>query len=260
MNNCLIGHSGFVGTTLKKQTGFSHTYRSNDIHKIEGKAFDYIVCAGAPAQKWKANKNPLEDRKSISKLMNHLRTVICEKFILISTVDVFRKPQGVDENSNVDESELHAYGLHRRELEKFVERQFSSALIIRLPGLVGPGLRKNIIFDFLNHNNLSKIDCRDQFQFYPMVNLWSDIKIALDNKLKVVHLTSEPISVKEVASLCFNKGFDLVQNRDPARYDFRTIFSDRFKASGNYQYSRNEILLAIRAYAQSEPRIFLEQK
>ena len=82
----------------------------------------------------------MEDRLVIEKLIKALSKVRCNQFILISTVDVFQNPSGVDEKSYVETTGLHPYGTHRRELEKFIKQQFPSNLIIRLPGLVGPCL------------------------------------------------------------------------------------------------------------------------
>lgn len=253
MKNCLIGYSGFVGGTLLNQAKFDELYRSTNIHEIEDREFDVVVCAGAPAQKWIANRDPADDRRKIDSLINHLRTIKCKKFILISTVDVFKKPIGVDESTAVDESGLHAYGLHRRLLEKFVAQHFPSHLIVRLPGLVGPGLRKNVIFDFLNNNNLHAIESRGVFQFYPMINLWYDIQIALKAGLSLVHLTAEPISVADVSLLGFGRPFTQTLENPPARYDMQTRHAQIFGSLGQYQYSARETIQAIRAYAQSEP-------
>ncbi|WP_295915243.1 hypothetical protein [uncultured Bartonella sp.] len=253
MKKALIGFSGFVGSTLVKQTRFSDFYRSTNIQEIDNKEFDTIVCAGAPAQKWIANKNPEEDLKKINGLIGHLETVKCKQFILVSTVDVFKQPVNVDEETAIDETGLHAYGLHRRLLEKFVDKTFETKLIIRLPGLVGPGLRKNIIFDFLNNNNLDAIESRSVFQFYPMVNLWYDIEVALEAKLSLVHLTSAPISVSDVSLLGFGKAFTNTLAKEPVLYDMRTKYAPLFGSSGNYQYSVRETVEAIRSYAQSEP-------
>ena len=110
MTNALIGYSGFVGSTLLKQTVFEGLYRSTNIGEIEGKSFDTVVCAGAPAQKWIANREPEADRQKIEGLIAHLTSVRCKTFILISTVDVFKNSIGVDEETPVDEG-LHAYGL-----------------------------------------------------------------------------------------------------------------------------------------------------
>jgi hypothetical protein len=252
MENALIGFSGFVGGTLLKQSNFEALFRSTNIHDIANREFDVVVCAGAPAQKWIANREPEDDRKKIDSLINHLRTVKCKTFILISTVDVFKNPIGVDESTLVDESGLHPYGLHRRLLEKFVEQHFSQHLILRLPGLVGPGLRKNVIFDFLNDNNLNAIESRGIFQFYPMVNLWSDIQTALAAKLSLVHLTAEPLSVADVSFKGFGRPFTQVLANASARYDMQTRHAQIFGSSGRYQYNARETIQAIRAYAQSE--------
>lgn len=50
MTKALIGYTGFVGTTLLKQTKFDDFYRSTNINDIKGKKFDLVVCAGAPAK------------------------------------------------------------------------------------------------------------------------------------------------------------------------------------------------------------------
>lgn len=254
MKNALIGFSGFVGSTLLKQTNFDALHRSTNIADIDGQTFNMVVCAGAPAQKWIANKEPEADLQIIKGLIEHLKTVSCKTFVLISTVDVFKSPIEVDESTAIDEEGLHAYGLHRRLLEKFVEEHFENSLIVRLPGLVGPGLRKNVIFDFLNDNNLHMIESRGVFQFYPMVNLWADIRTALDNGVRLLHLTAEPISVEEIASKGFGLEFTQQLNNPLARYDMKSRHAEMFGGQGGYQYSAKEILLAVRAYAQSEPK------
>ena len=253
-DDALIGHSGFVGTTLQRQRGFAHRFRSTDIETIRGRSFDTVVCAGAPAQKWIANREPAADAASIDALIGRLDTVACRRFVLVSTVDVFLDAFEVDEGIAPAEAGLHPYGLNRLRLERFVRDRFPAALILRLPGLVGPGLRKNVIFDFLNDNNLAAIDSRGVFQFYPMVNLWPDIETALAAGLPLLHLTAEPISVADVARQGFGRAFAAELPGRPARYDFRSRHAASFGADGRYQYTRRETLLAIRAYAQSEPR------
>jgi len=255
MSNALIGFSGFVGSTILKQSSFEALYRSTNIGNIEGGTFDTVVCAGAPAQKWIANREPESDREKIHGLIRHLETIRCKTFVLISTVDVFKNPIEVDEDTQIDESGLHAYGLHRRLLEKFVENHFQNYLIVRLPGLVGPGLRKNAIFDLLNANNLHLIESRGVFQFYPMVNLWYDIETCLRAGLSLVHLTAEPVSVADISLHGFGKIFDQELQGNPARYDMRTRHARLFGVPAHYQYSARETIQAVRAYAQSESTI-----
>lgn len=254
MSDALIGHTGFVGTTLLRQRPFDALYRSTTVASIAGQAFDLVVCAGVSAQKWIANREPERDRQGIESLIACLRQVRAKRFVLISTVDVFLAPDGPDEATPVDESGLHPYGLHRRMLESFVERQFPQCLIVRLPGLVGPGLRKNVIFDFLHGNNLQAVDSRAIYQFYPMVNLWHDIDTALRMELDLLHLSAEPVSVSEVARDGFGIAFDQCLAGSPARYDLKSRHAARFGGNGPYHYSKRETLQAIRAYAQSEPQ------
>lgn len=252
IRRALIGHSGFVGSTLKRQSTFTDLYRSNNIHEIRNQTFDLVVCAGISAKKWLANKNPEADLKAIQALQDHLKTIKTKQFILISTVDVFKYPVGVNEDTVVDTQNLHPYGLHRFQFEQFVRKQFPQALIVRLPGLVGPGLQKNIIFDFLNNNNLSQIDSRHQFQFYPMVNLWWDLQIAMQHNISLLHLTAEPIEVGEMIKKTLSREFQQAVSESVMRYDFRTKHGLLFGSSTDYQYSLGEICLAVRAYFQSE--------
>jgi nucleoside-diphosphate-sugar epimerase len=253
MTNALIGYTGFVGSTLLKQTNFGALFNSANIHEIDRREFDIVLCAGAPAQKWIANQHPQDDLGKIKALISHLRTVRCKTFILISTVDVFQHPTGVNEDSPVQEKGLHPYGLHRRYLERFVQEQFAAHLMVRLPGLVGPGLRKNVIFDLHNTNGLQAIESRARFQFYPMVNLWSDIAAALRAGLTLVHLTAAPVTVAQVAQDGFGRPFTQTRDGTPAAYDMQTRHAAAFGGVGDYQYSARETMLAVRAYAQSEP-------
>ncbi|MCY7354507.1 MAG: pyridine nucleotide transhydrogenase [Lysobacter sp.] len=253
MQNALVGFTGFVGSTLRKQAQFEALYRSTNIGEIAGKEFEVVVCAGASGQKWLANRDPKTDAQKIEDLISHLKSVRCRTFILISTVDVFSNPIDVDESASIDLSALHAYGLHRRRLETFVESWFPGHLIVRLPGLVGPGLRKNVIYDILNANNLEAVETRAIFQFYPVVHLWSDIQVALKARLSLVHLTAAPISVADVSLLGFGKPLHPRSTGKTVRYDMHTRHAEVFGGHGDYQYSVRETVQAVRTYAQSEP-------
>lgn len=252
--DALIGHSGFVGSALQRQRGFDRRYRSTDIEDIRGGRFGLTVCAAAPAKKWIADRHPVEDLANIQKLAGLLETVTSDRFVLVSTVDVYPSARGVDEDSAIDPDAATPYGRHRRWLETVVLDRFPGAVVIRLPGLVGPGLRKNAVFDLHNDNSVHLVDARGVFQFYPMVNLWADMATALASGLRVLNFAAEPIAMAEVAREGFGRPFDnRVEGREPAVYDMRTRHAAVFGGVGAYLYSRRETLMAIRAYAQSEP-------
>lgn len=149
-NTCLVGHTGFVGSALRRQTDFAACFNSANIAEIAGRSFSTVVCAAAPGSMFEANRAPDQDRDKIGALIDHLSTVRTDCFVLISSIAVLADfAGGDDEATSAFQTEL-AYGRHRRELEAFVESHFARHLIVRLPALFGDGLRKNFIFDLLN--------------------------------------------------------------------------------------------------------------
>lgn len=146
----LIGHTGFVGSALLRQTAFGACYNSKTIGDIEGAAFGTLVCAAAPGSMVEANRAPDRDKAQIDALIARLDRVQTERFVLISSIAVLADfAGGDDEGTEAFQQEL-AYGRHRRALEAFVEERFPGSLIVRLPALFGTGLRKNFLFDLLN--------------------------------------------------------------------------------------------------------------
>lgn len=235
----LIGYTGFVGSSILSQTDEKFLkFNSSNIQDIRGDSFDYVICAGAPGQKWLANKNPEEDFASIQKLMDCLSEVKTKDFILISTVDVYPDPYNVNENTIIDKSKLQPYGLHRLLLEEFVRDKFNNSFILRLPGLVGPGLRKNIIYDMAHNNGIDKINGSNVFQFYPMVNIWKDICILHSLKSELINLATEPISAQEVADVF---GIKLVSYNQTVNYNVKSKYNE-------YYYSKSEVIKYIKEY------------
>ena len=254
MSNALIGYTGFVGQTILRSQNFDNLYRSTNINEIRGKSFDLVVGAGAPAKKWLANKDPVRDAAAIDNLIENFSTIKANTFVLISTVDVFESPVDIDEKTPISSQNLQPYGLNRWRLEEFVKRNFEKHLIVRLPGLVGQGLKKNIIFDFLNDNLVDQIESRNVFQFYPMKNLWKDILIALENNLSIVHLTSEPVTVEEVAKIALGRTFNNHLDKKLVHYDMQSIYAERIWGNKRYQYTKEESLAAISEYFMTEPK------
>src|SRR6266545_1620142 len=244
----LIGYSGFVGSNLDRQGAFDALFNSKNFQALAGQAFDEIWCAGVQASKWWANQNPEADWNAIDSLLGVLKTVKADRFVLISTVDVFKSPIAVDERTLPDRHGLHAYGLHRLRVEDMVKERFPRHLVVRLPGLYGRGLRKNVIYDFLHGNNLASIHADAVFQFYDLSRLTSDIAVASAADVDLIHLTTEPVSVAEVAAYAFDLVF---QNRPtPAapRYDLNTVHARLWDREGPYLESGAEVLRGIRSF------------
>jgi nucleoside-diphosphate-sugar epimerase len=247
MASALIGHTGFVGGNLARQRDFDEFYHSSDIEAIAGRTFDLVVCSGAPAAKWKANQDPDADRRCLDRLWSSLEGVAARKVVLISTIDVYARPIGVDEDADIDAEQATAYGRHRHHLERRVADRFD-ALIVRLPGLFGEGLKKNVIHDFLHKHDIEKVDSRAVFQFYSLEHLWNDIEVALGEGLRVVNFATEPVSVREVARDGFGFHFANEVAREPARYDFRSRHDRIFGGSAGYLYTKSRVLQELRSF------------
>jgi hypothetical protein len=146
----LIGHTGFVGGALLRQTRFDACFSSANIAGIDGARFGTLVCAAAPGSMLEANRAPERDKAAIDALIARLDRVEAERFVLISSIAVLADFAGGDDEGITAFQQTLAYGRHRRALEAFVEERFASHLIVRLPALFGAGLRKNFLFDLLN--------------------------------------------------------------------------------------------------------------
>lgn len=145
----LVGSTGFVGSNLLASARFDAAYHSSDVAEAFGSSPELLVYAGVRAQKYIANTAPERDLEHIGEAQENIRRIAPRSLVLISTVDVFREPLNVDEDSPVITEGLHSYGLNRYRLEEWVRENYPGALIVRLPALFGKNLKKNLIFDMI---------------------------------------------------------------------------------------------------------------
>ncbi len=258
MHTALIGHTGFVGSTLLRQTTFdapfNDCYNSTNIEAIAGRHYDLVVCAGAPAVKWQANQQPQEDWANLRRLMTALQQVTASSFVLISTVDVYDPPIKVDEDTAIDPSHIHPYGKHRFLLEQFVRQQFAPHHIVRLPGLFGHGLKKNFIYDLMHANCLDLTHRDSVFQFYDLTELWEHLNLVRSREIPLMNFATEPVSARELAAFCFGLEFQNETERPPVCYDMRTKYAALFGRESSYIKSKAETLTAIRQFVQQPSR------
>lgn len=197
----LIGSSGFIGSYLACRGNFDALYRRGNIALMRDRHFDEVVCAGMPAQKWRANQEPEADFENMKTLMEVLSSVETDRFVLISTIDVYADDQtGIEHGPR---SARHAYGRHRAILEDFVADRFPEHHIVRLPAMFGPGLRKNAIFDLLNGNQLEKISPHSMFQWYDLRWLEADIASVIAEGAREANLFTPPVSMGAIQEMFF---------------------------------------------------------
>ncbi|MBL0702542.1 MAG: hypothetical protein JJV95_00980 [Sulfurospirillum sp.] len=242
MRTALIGHTGFVGSNLKEQYSFTDLYNSKNFKEMKDQKYDLVVCAGISAVKWMANKEPIKDLENIKALEEVLSTIDAKQFVLISTIDVYATTQILDEDFDCASISNHAYGTHRLEFEKFCNKRFDNCTIVRLPGLFGNGLKKNVIYDLLNDNCLEMINTDSSFQYYYLKHLSKDIQIAIDNDIKLINLFTEPLPTQLIFSTLFSDK-EIGQEKVPqGHYDLHTKYASKWNNTGNYIYTKDEMM------------------
>lgn len=194
--DALIGYTGFIGNILKKDV-IGEYYNSKNIKDIQFKNFNTVYCAGVSSTKWFANKNPDIDKSNINNLFDNIKTINCERIILISTIGVY---------------DNEPYGRNRKELEIKLSKIFKEKLmIVRLPAVYGDGLKKNLLYDLLNDCLIKDVNLNDTYQWYNVNTLKYDIDNFLKKGISLIELFPGPITNKELLTL-FDKSFDYIDD------------------------------------------------
>lgn len=149
MKHTLVGYTGFVGGNLAAAHQFNGLYNSKNITQSFGADNGLVVYSGMASEKFLANADPTADLALAQQAMENIRQMQPQKLVLISTVDVYPNPVQVDENTPAGGKDAPAYGANRLQLENWVRQEYPDALILRLPGLFGKGIKKNFIYDMI---------------------------------------------------------------------------------------------------------------
>ena len=250
MKTALIGYTGFVGSNLKQQYNFAYHYNSKNIKEMEKQEYDLVVCAGVSAVKWIANSQPEMDLANIQSLQNVLSSVSAKQFILISTIDVYPVTEGKDERFDCSSMQNHAYGKHRLAFEEFCKEVFKNCIIVRLPGLFGCGLKKNVIYDLLNDNCLEMINTKSSYQYYYLKNLWKDIQTTAENQISLINLFTAPISTKVILTTFFPSKIVGKKAVPEGHYDLYSKYARHWGHDGNYIYTESEVMRQLSEFIE----------
>ena len=210
----LVGYTGFVGSNLAASTDFDGLYNSKNISEAYGTQPDLLIYAGVPAAKYLANKAPEEDLTVIRQAEENISEIAPKKLVLISTIDVFPVPAGVDESTSPAISD-EAYGRNRRELEIWTREHYPDALIVRLPALFGLNLKKNFIYDMMH-----------------------PIPFRLTEKLFASFVSQEP-QLQEYYQPCGNGFLQRIEMDSAAEENVKTMFGRLEFSALNFTDSRS---------------------
>lgn len=241
INLALVGYTGFVGknilSKIEKKNFKISKYNSKNIGSIYKKKYRSLIFAGLPATKWKINLNPKKDIKNIKKIIQLLKTIKVDQFILISTIDIYNHKE--------------PYGLNRLNFEKEISRIFNKLIIIRLPALFGPGLKKNIVYDLLNNNEVNKINPNSYYQWLDISNLNNEINKILGKKkfasCKIIELFTEPIKTQEI--------FDIAKINVNSNLKFKKTIKYNFIPKNGYYQKRSLVINDLKNFVNKKLKI-----
>ena len=190
MKICILGHTGFVGSAVYKllQTCKEHTvFGVNTQTQITETNFDVLVnCAGF-AKKHIANKYPYVMSNTENSIFETINILKFKTLIHISSIDA---------------GEFYMYGAIKRDMELRIVSRYEQAIILRLGGLIGDGLKKNVIFDIVNNHRL--FVTRDSiYNYIPTSEVANIILHIINHPIKgVINIaSSKSISVEAIAYL-----------------------------------------------------------
>jgi len=241
--NIIVGYTGFVGQTLCDDIHFDYHFNSKNLYEIvkcpEGCNL-YLSCL--PATKWMVNKNVAADIENIFSIIEYLKQNKYSKVYLMSTIDVYGdSPTGVSETYAPNYSGLN-YGSNRLMFESLVKNylEYEEYRVFRLPALFGKNLKKNIIFDLMNDNQVEKINTNSYFQWYDLSELSKHICEFSYNhpEVEVFNLFPEPVSTIEILDTFFPD--KRCSSGNLINYNYRTEYSET-----GYIYSKEDTLAKL---------------
>jgi nucleoside-diphosphate-sugar epimerase len=168
----ILGGRGLVGSGFARyceRTGkpFQVIHREN-YASCAGQSCDLLINANGNSSKVLSRRDPKQDfDASVSSVRASLEDFRCKRYVHVSSCDVYpdcSSPESTREELPLDPSDQTPYGFHKRLAEQCVQHAADDWLILRCGGFVGPGLKKNAIYDILQGGPLF-LDPSSELQF-----------------------------------------------------------------------------------------------
>ena len=154
----IMGGEGFVGSAFVRQCEARkldwEAVELGNYERFKGQSCDLLVNAAGNSKKYLANEDPVRDFDySLKALLRSFEDFQFSSYVYISSIDVYSDhshPEKNREDAEIDISALSHYGFHKFLGENMVRHHLSRWLILRLGGVLGPGLKKNPVYDLLH--------------------------------------------------------------------------------------------------------------
>lgn len=154
----ILGGEGYVGSAYARlcgAKGLPHTVITRkNYESLVGASCDVFVNANGNSRKFMAERDPKwEFDASVRSVVHALEDFKSGVYVQLSTGDVYPDQSRTEltrEESAINPQRQSRYGLHKHLAEQTVLARHPRALVIRMGGFVGYGMKKNAIFDMLH--------------------------------------------------------------------------------------------------------------
>jgi nucleoside-diphosphate-sugar epimerase len=168
----ILGGAGFIGSALVRHCrrhNLEHAVITRESYRaLAGQACDVLINANGNSRKFLAAQDPLaEFQASVASVRASLVDFPAERYVHISTCDVYpdcTSPATTVETLQPEPAQQSPYGFHKYLAEQCVRHAARRWLILRFGGVVGPGLKKNPIYDIL-HGGPLWLDPASELQY-----------------------------------------------------------------------------------------------
>ncbi len=168
----LLGGNGFVGSGFARElersgVPFEIITRQN-YDQLVGRSCDVFINANGNSSKLLGRSDPKADfRASVVSVRDSLVDFTFGTYLFLSTSDVYpdaSSPATTQEGAVIDIAAQNPYGFHKYLAEQCVRNAAQRWMVIRQGGFVGPGMRKNAVFDIL-HGEKGWVHPDTRFQY-----------------------------------------------------------------------------------------------
>lgn len=194
MRICILGHTGFIGQTVFKYLKTNTSYVVFGMNKLDNNyhtynvTFDIVINCAGTSLKYIANENLYSMITNELSIVDMLLKIKFKKLIHISTVDS-------QSSSN--------YGKLKNIVEIIIKQLYRDSIILRPSGLIGLGLKKNVVFDIINNNDVYST-ITSEYNFMTTIELAKIIYRIIRDDIMYTPIyigATSSISVLEIANI-----------------------------------------------------------
>ena len=224
----VIGAAGFLGAAIDQgMRRAGHTV----VPILRGQPlpqdrFDVVVDCAGDSRRFFCNTHPRHAfDANVSPVLDRVTGIDHGLYVLASTIDVYgagkASPAASREDALIRTRDLDGYSFTKALAEQVAERHATRALILRLGTLIGPGLRKNPVFDILNGQPLRNSDTSSLSLVDTRFDVQALLSLLNAGTAGIVNVTGNgPVRTADILSLAQRHRPDLPISFHAEREDF----------------------------------------